>query len=104
MANPTLTNYTIPTTLDTPRMEVMVMENPSKHGPFGAKGVGEMPMDGPAAAVVNAIRHLGLDLRDIPAIPERVMDAPRIRSASAPVAIEAAAGVMDDVPVGAAGG
>jgi CO/xanthine dehydrogenase Mo-binding subunit len=82
MANPTLTNYTIPTTLDTPRMEVVVMENPSKHGPFGAKGVGEMPMDGPAAAVVNAIRHLGLDLRQIPAIPERVMDAPRIEVAS----------------------
>ncbi|HSU15350.1 xanthine dehydrogenase family protein molybdopterin-binding subunit [Longimicrobium sp.] len=81
MANPTLTNYTIPTTLDTPRMEIVVMENPSKHGPFGAKGVGEMPMDGPAAAVVNAIRHLGLDVRQIPAIPEMVMDAPRIETA-----------------------
>ena len=78
MANPTLTNYTIPTTLDTPRMEVGIMENPSAHGPFGAKGVGEMPMDGPAAAVVNAIRNLGLDVREIPAIPELLMDAPRI--------------------------
>ncbi|MBV9109510.1 MAG: molybdopterin-dependent oxidoreductase, partial [Gemmatimonadetes bacterium] len=82
MANATLTNYTIPTTLDAPRMEVLVMENPSKHGPFGAKGVGEMPMDGPAAAVVNAIRSLGLDVRDIPAIPERLMDAPRIEPAA----------------------
>jgi len=81
MANPTLTNYTIPTTLDTPRMEVGIMENPSRHGPFGAKGVGEMPMDGPAAAVVNAIRHLGLDVREIPAVPELLMDAPRLESA-----------------------
>lgn len=78
MANPTLTNYTIPTTLDTPRMEVGIVENPSRHGPFGAKGVGEMPMDGPAAAVVNAIRHLGLDVREIPAVPEVLMDAPRM--------------------------
>jgi CO/xanthine dehydrogenase Mo-binding subunit len=85
MANPTLTNYTIPTTLDTPRMEVGIMENPSRHGPFGAKGVGEMPMDGPAAAVVNAIRHLGLDVREIPAVPELLMDAPRTGAAAEPV-------------------
>src|SRR3954454_3964287 len=85
MANPTLTNYTIPTTLDTPRMEVGIMENPSRHGPFGAKGVGEMPMDGPAAAVVNAIRHLGLDVREIPAVPELLMDAPRTEAAAEPV-------------------
>lgn len=74
MANPTLTNYTIPTTKDTPRMEVVVLENPSGYGPFGAKGVGEMPIDGPAPAVVNAIRHLGLDVRQIPAIPETLME------------------------------
>jgi CO/xanthine dehydrogenase Mo-binding subunit len=74
MANPTLTNYTIPTTLDTPRMDVIVLENPSGYGPFGAKGVGEMPIDGPAPALVNAIRHIGLDVRSIPAIPESIME------------------------------
>jgi CO/xanthine dehydrogenase Mo-binding subunit len=74
MANPTLTNYTIPTTLDTPRMDVVVLENPSGYGPFGAKGVGEMPIDGPAPALVNAIRHIGLDVRSIPAIPETIME------------------------------
>ena len=74
MANPTLTNYTIPTTLDTPRMDVVVLENPSGYGPFGAKGVGEMPIDGPAPALVNAIRHIGLDVRSIPAIPESIME------------------------------
>ena len=91
MANATLTNYTIPTTLDTPRMEVGIVENPSLHGPFGAKGVGEMPIDGPAAAAVNAIRHLGLDVREIPAIPELLMDAPRI----APAETLATAGAAD---------
>lgn len=75
MANAQLTNYTIPTTLDTPPMEVVVLERPSGHGPYGAKGVGEMPIDGPAAAVVNAIRHLGLDVREIPAVPELIMEA-----------------------------
>jgi CO/xanthine dehydrogenase Mo-binding subunit len=70
MANPTLTNYTIPTTLDIPELDVVMLENPYDGGPFGAKGLGELPMDGPAPAVVNAIRHLGLDLREIPATPE----------------------------------
>lgn len=73
MANNSLTNYTIPTTLDTPRMDVVVLENPTVHGPWGAKGVGEMPIDGPAPAVVNAIRFMGLDVREIPATPERMM-------------------------------
>ena len=73
MANPTLTNYTIPTTLDTPEMDIVMLENHYDGGPFGAKGLGELPMDGPAPAVVNAIRHLGLDLRQIPAIPETLI-------------------------------
>jgi CO/xanthine dehydrogenase Mo-binding subunit len=73
MANHTMTNYVVPTTLDTPDMDVVVLERPYKHGPFGAKGVGEMPIDGPAPAVVNALRHAGFDLREIPATPEKLM-------------------------------
>jgi CO/xanthine dehydrogenase Mo-binding subunit len=75
MANATLTNYIIPTTLDTPPLKIVMLENPYKHGPFGAKGVGEMPIDGPAPAVINALRHAGFDLRAIPATPERIMAA-----------------------------
>ena len=73
MANAQLTNYIIPTTLDTPPIDVVILENPYKHGPFGAKGVGEMPIDGPAPAVINALRHAGFDLREIPATPEQMM-------------------------------
>jgi CO/xanthine dehydrogenase Mo-binding subunit len=73
MANATLTNYTIPTTLDTPPLDVVMLENHYDGGPFGAKGLGELPMDGPAPAVVNALRHIGLDLRRIPAIPETLL-------------------------------
>lgn len=72
MANSTLTNYTIPTTLDMPELDVVMMENPYPGGPFGAKGLGELPMDGPAPAVVNALRHMGLDVREIPATPELI--------------------------------
>ncbi|HEX2724081.1 MAG TPA: xanthine dehydrogenase family protein molybdopterin-binding subunit [Gemmatimonadaceae bacterium] len=70
MANSQLTNYVIPTTLDMPEVDVVMMENPYPGGPFGAKGLGELPMDGPAPAVVNALRHFGLDVREIPATPE----------------------------------
>ncbi len=75
MANAQLTNYVVPTTLDTPPIDVVILENPYAHGPFGAKGVGEMPIDGPAPAIVNAIRHLGIDVREIPATPERLLEA-----------------------------
>ena len=73
MTNATLTNYIIPTSLDTPPMKVVLLENPYPHGPSGAKGVGEMPIDGPAPAVINALRHAGFDLREIPATPEKIM-------------------------------
>jgi CO/xanthine dehydrogenase Mo-binding subunit len=75
MANPQMTNYVVPTTLDTPPIDVAILENPYAHGPGGAKGVGEMPIDGPAPAIVNAIRHAGVDLREIPATPERLLRA-----------------------------
>jgi len=75
MANASLTNYIIPTTLDTPPMDVVILENPYPYGPFGAKGVGEMPIDGPAPAVINALRHAGVDLSEIPATPEKILRA-----------------------------
>jgi CO/xanthine dehydrogenase Mo-binding subunit len=75
MANGQLTNYVIPTTLDMPEIDVVMMENPYPGGPFGAKGLGELPMDGPAPAVVNALRHHGLDVREIPAVPELLATA-----------------------------
>jgi len=80
MANAQMTNYLAPTTLDTPEIDVVILESPYAHGPYGAKGVGEMPIDGPAPAIVNAIRHLGLDIRSIPATPERIQESLPISS------------------------
>jgi CO/xanthine dehydrogenase Mo-binding subunit len=79
MANASLTNYIIPTPPDTPEIDTVILERPYQHGPFGAKGVGEMPIDGPAPAVVNALRHAGFDVRAIPATPERLRTAARIK-------------------------
>ena len=61
-----------------PELDIVMMENPYPGGPFGAKGLGELPMDGPAPAVVNALRGLGLDVREIPATPELLATTPSI--------------------------
>jgi CO/xanthine dehydrogenase Mo-binding subunit len=75
MANAQMTNYIIPTTLDVPPIRVEFEERPYPHGPGGAKGIGELPMDGPAPAILNAVAHAtGADLCRIPLTPERLMD------------------------------
>jgi CO/xanthine dehydrogenase Mo-binding subunit len=84
MANAQLTNYMVPTTLDTPPIDVTILEQPYAHGPFGAKGVGEMPMSGPAPAVANALRHLGLDVRALPVTPEKVLECASSSTEDAP--------------------
>jgi CO/xanthine dehydrogenase Mo-binding subunit len=77
MANGTMTNYTMPTSVDLPPIEVAFVESPYRHGPHGAKGIGELPMDGPAPAIVNAIRDAlgGISIDRIPATPEVLMRA-----------------------------
>ncbi|HUP00026.1 MAG TPA: xanthine dehydrogenase family protein molybdopterin-binding subunit [Gemmatimonadota bacterium] len=75
MSNSQLTNYIIPTSDDVPPIRVEFVENPWAHGPQGAKGLGELPIDGPAPAIVNAVaRATGVDPREIPLTPERLMD------------------------------
>ena len=76
MENGQMTNYIIPTALDVPKIEVIFLENPYPHGPMGAKGIGELPIDGPAPALVNAIENaLGISVNTIPATPEILMAA-----------------------------
>ncbi|HAM34609.1 MAG TPA: hypothetical protein DCP85_01615 [Elusimicrobia bacterium] len=73
MRNSQLTNYLIPTFADTPPMDVFLVEKPYSRGPCGAKGLGEMPMDVPAPAVVSAIHNAtGLWFAKIPVLPERI--------------------------------
>ena len=74
MANGEMTNYIMPTSMDLPPIRVFFEEHPYAHGPAGAKGIGELPMDGPAPAILNAIAHAtGADPRVIPLVPEALM-------------------------------
>ncbi len=76
MRNPTMTDYVVPTAPDTPPVRVVFVEHPHARAPHGAKGIGELPMDGPAPAVVNALRQaLGVRLVAVPATPERILAA-----------------------------
>jgi len=64
----------VPTTLDAPRFDVTLVEVPYPHGPYGAKGVGELPMDGGAPAVLSAIEDaLRVHATRVPATPERIL-------------------------------
>ena len=76
MWNHQLTNYIIPTAMDTPQIDVELVEIPYSHGPHGAKGVGELPMDAPAPAVVTAIQDAtGVLVCELPVSPERLLHA-----------------------------
>src|SRR6202040_3163621 len=55
MINSQMTNYLMPTSADLPPIRVYFEEIPYQHGPAGAKGIGELPIDGPAPAILNAI-------------------------------------------------
>ncbi len=74
--NDRLATYIIPTSLDAPELESVLIENPGPVGPMGAKGVGELPMDGGAPALLAAIENaVGIVATSIPATPERLLTA-----------------------------
>jgi len=57
MVNGQMTNYIMPTSMDVPSIRVYFEEIPYERGPAGAKGIGELPLDGTAPAIANAISH-----------------------------------------------
>ena len=75
MRNNQMTNYIMPTSADLPPIHVHFEETPSIHGPQGAKGIGELPMDGPAPAILNAIEHAtGTAFTEVPLLPEDIFE------------------------------
>jgi len=71
MVNNQMTNYIMPTAEDVPPIHVSFEQIPSRHGGYGAKGIGELPHDGPAPAILNAIRDAtGVGFHTIPLLPE----------------------------------
>jgi CO/xanthine dehydrogenase Mo-binding subunit len=75
--NPRMTNYIVPTALDAPPFETELVECPFPFGPGGgAKGIGELPMDGGAPAIAAAVEHAtGLSIGHLPLTPERLFGA-----------------------------
>ena len=74
MVNNQMTNYIMPTSADLPPIRVYFAEQPYAYGPAGAKGIGELPMDGPAPAILNAIEDAtGVACNQIPLLPETLM-------------------------------
>jgi CO/xanthine dehydrogenase Mo-binding subunit len=71
MINGQMTNYIMPTSMDIPPIRVFFEESPYSRGPAGAKGIGELPLDGTAPAIANAISNAtGVDVRTLPVTPE----------------------------------
>jgi len=77
LANPTLMDYKVPTSLEVPyELHAHIVEHPEPDGPFGAKGVGEIGINAVAAAIANAVAAAtGARLRELPLTGERVLGA-----------------------------
>ncbi len=87
MANSTLLDYRIPTSLDLPLIETVIVEVPNPGHPFGVRGVGEANIVPPPAAVCNAIQQaVGINLYELPMRPDRVVAAIEAKQVGEPMA------------------
>jgi CO/xanthine dehydrogenase Mo-binding subunit len=76
LRNASLLDYRMPTALDLPPIDCVIIETPVPGVPYGVRGVGEVPIVPPAAAVANAIaRAVGVRMTHMPMTPERVLRA-----------------------------
>jgi CO/xanthine dehydrogenase Mo-binding subunit len=81
MINNQMTNYIMPTSVDLPLIRVFFEELGNVHGAHGAKGIGELPMDGPAPAIVNAVEDaIGVRFHSVPLLPEDLFEILRPES------------------------
>jgi len=76
LATPSFSEYLIPTAMDMPRVESIILESRSGLGPFGAKGIGEPALTPVAPAIANAIADaIGVRVHDLPITPEKIVAA-----------------------------
>jgi CO/xanthine dehydrogenase Mo-binding subunit len=74
--NQTLLDYKVPTIMNVPPIESVIVEVPSRFGPYGAKGVGEPPSIPVAPAIANAICDaIGVRIKELPITPEKIFEA-----------------------------
>ncbi len=79
--NPTLLDYRLPTALDVPEFENVIVDGPPSAGPHGARGAGEPPICPTAAAIANAVYDaIGVQIKELPLTPERVLAALKQRN------------------------
>lgn len=84
LVGPSLLDYRIPTTLDTPAIEAHIVEKPDPNGPYGAKEAGEGPLHSTIPAIANAIYDaVGIRLQHLPFTPKVVLDALRAQKSTA---------------------
>jgi len=82
MRNDSLLDYRMPTAVDLPMIEAIIVEVPNPGHPYGVRGVGEMPIVPPPAAIANAVFDAtGVRLRELPMSPARVVAALRAKEA-----------------------
>ncbi|MCH7764817.1 MAG: molybdopterin-dependent oxidoreductase, partial [Candidatus Marinimicrobia bacterium] len=75
VTTPNLSTYLLPTALDSPEVETIIVEKPEPDGPWGAKGIGEPSIIPTAAAIANAVSSaIGIQMNEIPLTPERVLN------------------------------
>jgi CO/xanthine dehydrogenase Mo-binding subunit len=76
----TMMDYALPKATQAPSIDVVLIEDPSPHGPFGARGVAESPIIAPAAAIGNAIFNAtGVRMTELPMTPEKIWQAIQAR-------------------------
>jgi CO/xanthine dehydrogenase Mo-binding subunit len=76
MVNSSLLDYRMPTCLDLPMIDTVIVEVPNPAHPFGVRGVGEVSVVPPMAAISNAIyAAIGIRLNNLPMSPGRVLEA-----------------------------
>jgi CO/xanthine dehydrogenase Mo-binding subunit len=91
MINNQMTNYIMPTAEDIPPIRVYFEEVPYQYGAYGAKGIGELPMDGPAPAILNAVvQATGIEFNAIPLLPEDIFRGLTAEPERSPESLETA--------------
>jgi len=78
--NPSLLDYKLPRAFEVPEIEHIIVETKDPYGPFGAKEVGQGPIQCTSQAIANAVSNaIGYPIKELPITPERVLRAIRER-------------------------
>ena len=80
MMNSSFLDYRMPTSLDLPMIDTVIVEVPNPGHPYGVRGTGEVPIIPPMAAVANAVYHAtGVRMQELPMSPGRILEALKAR-------------------------